>query len=76
MRYIQVLLYHPDTNTTTMSHPYLPPPRFSPEPLLKIVENLRDNDGGLRYGDFNSFLQINSTLYDHLNCKLWKDAAG
>jgi hypothetical protein len=30
----------------------------------KIANNLRDDDGTLRYNDFNSFLQVNRTLYN------------
>jgi hypothetical protein len=62
-------MYHPDTNTATMSPPYLPI-----ELLGKIANNLRDDDGALPYNDFNSFLQVNRTLYNYLNRMLWKDA--
>jgi ankyrin repeat protein len=52
-----------------MSLPHLPL-----DALLMIADKIRDDDGELRYGDFNSFLQVNSPLYDRLNWKLWKEA--
>jgi hypothetical protein len=45
------------------------------ELLLLIGENIRDDDGELRFYDFNSLQQVNSALYASLNHKLWKEAA-
>jgi hypothetical protein len=41
-----------------------------------VAEDLRTDDGHLRYGDFNSFLQVNRALYSMLNPILWRSAAG
>jgi hypothetical protein len=41
-----------------------------------VAEDLRTDDGHLRYGDFNSFLQVNRALYSMLNPTLWRSAAG
>jgi hypothetical protein len=55
----------------------LPPPYLQPEPLLiTIAANLRDDSGGLRYDDFNSFIQVDKALYTYLNPKLWEQAVG
>jgi ankyrin repeat protein len=53
----------------------MPPPELPLELLLLVAYNIRDDDGGLRYGDFNSFLQANRVLYACLNHQLWKEAA-
>jgi ankyrin repeat protein len=39
-----------------------------------IASHIRDDDGELRYDDFNAFLQVNRALYACLNCMLWKEA--
>jgi hypothetical protein len=54
----------------------MPEPRFPLELLLMVAEDLRTDDGHLRYGDFNSFLQVNRVLYSMLNPILWRSAAG
>jgi hypothetical protein len=41
-----------------------------------IAEHLRTDDGHLRYGDFNSFLQVNWALSSMLNPILWRSASG
>jgi ankyrin repeat protein len=51
------------------------PPFLALELLLMIADNIRDEHDELRYGDFNSFHQVNHTLYVSLNLKLWKEAA-
>jgi ankyrin repeat protein len=51
------------------------PPDLPLELLLMIAHNIRDDDGELRYDDFNSFLQVNCALYASLNRTLWKEAA-
>jgi ankyrin repeat protein len=63
-------LLHPNTTTFTMSIPYIPP-----EILVQIADNISDEHGNIRYHDFNSFLQVNQTLYKYLNARLWKEAA-
>jgi ankyrin repeat protein len=50
------------------------PPDLPLELLLMIAHNIRDDDDELRYDDFNSFLQINRTLYACLNRLLWQQA--
>jgi ankyrin repeat protein len=45
------------------------------ELVLLIADNIRDDDGELRYYDFNSLQQVNSALFASLNHKLWKEAA-
>jgi hypothetical protein len=52
----------------------MPPPKFPLELLLMIARHIRDDHAELRYGDFNSFLQINRTLYTCLNRMLWEEA--
>jgi hypothetical protein len=52
----------------------MPRPELPLELLLMIAHHIRDDPGELRYGDFNSFLQINRALYDCLNRMLWKEA--
>jgi ankyrin repeat protein len=49
-------------------------PELPLELLLMIAHHMRDDDGGLHYGDFNSFLQVNRVLYACLNHQLWKEA--
>jgi ankyrin repeat protein len=44
------------------------------ELLLMIAHLIRDDHGKLRYGDFNSFLQVNRALYACLNRMLWTEA--
>jgi ankyrin repeat protein len=51
------------------------PPKIPSEILLVIADNIRDEDGALRYGDFNSFLQVNSTIYHYHNRTLWEEAS-
>jgi ankyrin repeat protein len=51
------------------------PPKIPPEILLVIADNIRDEDGALRYGDFNSFLQVNTTIYHYHNRTLWEEAS-
>jgi ankyrin repeat protein len=51
------------------------PPEIPLELLLMIAHHIRDDCGEVRYGDFNSFLQVNRALYACLNHKLWKEAA-
>jgi ankyrin repeat protein len=58
-----------DSDSVTM-----PPPELPLELHLMIAHQMRDDDGKLRYGDFNSFLQVNRALYACLNRKLWKEA--
>jgi hypothetical protein len=53
----------------------MPPPELPLELLLMIAYHIRDEDGELRYDDFNSFLQVNSVLYTCLNRKLWEEAS-
>jgi ankyrin repeat protein len=53
----------------------MPPPALALELLLMIAHQLRDDNGHLRYGDFNSFLQVNRVLHSALNRTLWKEAA-
>jgi hypothetical protein len=50
------------------------PPELPLELLLMIAHHIRDEHGGLRYGDFNSFLQVNRILHACLNRKLWQEA--
>jgi ankyrin repeat protein len=52
----------------------MPPPDFPLELLLMIAHHIRDDDGELRYDDFNSFLQVNRALYACLNRILWEKA--
>jgi ankyrin repeat protein len=52
-----------------------PPPELPLEILLMIAHHMRDDDGELRYDDFNSFLQVNRAVYACLNRDLWKEAA-
>jgi ankyrin repeat protein len=49
-------------------------PELPPELLLMIAHHIRDDDGELRYRDFNSFLRVNRALYACLNRMLWKEA--
>jgi hypothetical protein len=49
-------------------------PELPPELLLMIAHLIRDDHGELRYGDFNSLLQVNRALYACLNRMLWKEA--
>jgi ankyrin repeat protein len=53
----------------------MPPPELPLELLLMIAHHIRDDQGELRYGDFNSFLQVNRALHACLNRMLWKEAA-
>jgi hypothetical protein len=46
------------------------------ELLEMIAEQMRQEDGGLRYHDFNAFLQANQVLCSSLNSILWREAAG
>jgi hypothetical protein len=39
-----------------------------------IAHHMRGEHGELRYGDFNSFLQVNRALYACLNPMLWEEA--
>jgi ankyrin repeat protein len=59
---------HPDSVT-------MPLPELPLELLLMIAHHIRKPHGELRYGDFNSFLQVNRALYASLNRMLWKEAA-
>jgi hypothetical protein len=52
----------------------MPPPELPLELLLMIAHHIRDDYGELRYGDFNSFLQVNRALYTCLNRALWQEA--
>jgi hypothetical protein len=52
----------------------MPPPELPLELLLMIAHHMRGKDGELRYGDFNSFLQVNRALYACLNPMLWEEA--
>jgi hypothetical protein len=38
-------------------------PELPLELLLMIAHHIRDDHGELRYGDFNSFLQVNRILH-------------
>jgi ankyrin repeat protein len=58
---------HPDPTT-------MPPPELPLELLLMTAHHIRDDDGELRYDDFNSFVQVNRVLYTCLNRMLWKEA--
>jgi ankyrin repeat protein len=51
------------------------PPELPLELLSMIAHQMRDDNGELRYGDFNSFLQVNRALHSFLNRKLWEEAA-
>jgi ankyrin repeat protein len=53
-----------------MAPPYLP---F--DVLLLIADQIIEDEGERCFADLNSFLQVNSTLYDHLNPRLWRKAA-
>jgi ankyrin repeat protein len=53
----------------------MPYPEIPLELLLMIAHHIRDDQGELRYGDFNAFLQVNRALHDCLNRMLWKEAA-
>jgi ankyrin repeat protein len=48
-------------------------PKLPLELLLMIAHLIRDDHGKLRYGDFNSFLQVNRALYACLNRMLWTE---
>jgi hypothetical protein len=50
------------------------PPELPLELLLMIAHHIRDDHGERRYGDFNSFLQVNRILHACLNRKLWQEA--
>jgi hypothetical protein len=52
----------------------MPPRELALELLLMIVHHIRDDHAELRYGDFNSFLQVNRALHARLNRMLWKEA--
>jgi ankyrin repeat protein len=52
----------------------MPAPNIPLELLLAIARHIRDDHGELRFGDFNSFLQVNRALYACLNRVLWKEA--
>jgi ankyrin repeat protein len=52
----------------------MPLPELPLELLLMIAHLIRDDHGEFRYGDFNSFLQVNRALYTCLNRMLWKEA--
>jgi ankyrin repeat protein len=52
----------------------MPAPDIPLELLLMIALHIRDDHGDLRFGDFNSFLQVNRALYACLNRVLWKEA--
>jgi hypothetical protein len=52
----------------------MPPPEIPLELLLMIAHHIREDHGELRYGDFNSFVQVNRALYSCLNRMLWKEA--
>jgi hypothetical protein len=52
----------------------MPPPKLPLELFLTIAHHMRDDRGQLRYGDFNSFLQVNRALHACLNRMLWKEA--
>jgi ankyrin repeat protein len=58
----------------TISTPTLPP-HLHTAAQLEIARHIRHPDGSRRYGDLNSFLQVNRTVYLLLNHKLWKEAA-
>jgi hypothetical protein len=49
-------------------------PNIPLELLLMIAHLIRDDHGKLRYGDFNSFLQVNRALSASLNRMLWTEA--
>jgi ankyrin repeat protein len=53
----------------------MPPPKLALEILEMIALQIRDDDGELRYTDFNSFLKVNRVLYADLNRTLWREAA-
>jgi hypothetical protein len=52
----------------------MPLPKLPLEILFAIAHHMRDDHGELRYGDFNSFLQVNRALHAGLNPMLWKEA--
>jgi ankyrin repeat protein len=54
----------------------MPPPRLPLELLLIISDNITDDRGERRYGDFNAFLKVNVALYSCLNHILWQQAVG
>jgi ankyrin repeat protein len=51
------------------------PPYLASEILLMIAHEMREDTGELRYGDFNSFLQVDQSLCAFLNPVLWYEAA-
>jgi hypothetical protein len=53
----------------------MPPPELLLELLLIVAHCIVNDYGELRYGDYNSFLQVNRALHACLNCKLWEEAA-
>jgi ankyrin repeat protein len=81
---LKVICYHKKVaETLSFHHPFLhPDPITMPSPapklpldlLLIIAHHIRDAHGKLRYGDFNSFLQVNRVLHACLNRMLWKEA--
>jgi hypothetical protein len=50
------------------------PPQIPLEILLMIAHLLTDDEGGLCFADFNSFLKVNRALYACLNRPLWQEA--
>jgi hypothetical protein len=52
----------------------MPPPKFPLEILLTIADLLTDDEDELCFSDFNSFVQVNRTLYACLNRTLWQEA--
>jgi ankyrin repeat protein len=51
------------------------PPGLPLDVLLLISDQIIEDAGERCFADLNSFLQVNSTLYDHLNPRLWRKAA-
>jgi ankyrin repeat protein len=50
-------------------------PKLPLEILLMIARLLTDEEGKLRFSDFNSYVQVNRVLYSSLNRTLWREAA-
>jgi ankyrin repeat protein len=75
VHYLYTLLHETRDSLELQPAVTKPPPELPLEILLMIAHHMRDDDGELRYDDFNSFLQVNRTLYTCLNRTLWKEAA-
>jgi ankyrin repeat protein len=52
----------------------MPVPQIPLEILLMIARLLTDDEGKLRFADFNAFLKVNRALYACLNRTLWQEA--